>query len=355
MMNLFNLVWHFLLILIHIIILPIPVLLILILPIPVLPILIPFILIILICSLYMKKLSLALCYMEYRQKNNSSQGSSNLTWSTISTLTSLEKIKPFLLGLVLIVSFILWHCSYILLIDKLIQLICELISKVHNCLLNSNLNHLKTLWKFLKSFWTLINAPFSLLLSASVLLYFQSKRNRIKKIILEDNEKHLKDVVILNKDLLYWLNDNLFEISETIDQMITFKGEIDSLKAKAVGKDKEIEVNKLNTILTELFTDPNLTVTDSYFASNKNIFNMYNTLKQLKKSKTLQDYFTEEGIKALKDNTILSRDTILDLIESYYYLFLGWKTLPKVLYTPQKMESVNAFLDVFIKKIDKFL
>ena len=117
MMNLFNLVWHFLLILIHIIILPIPVLLILILPIPVLPILIPFILIILICSLYMKKLSLALCYMEYRQKNNSSQGSSNLTWSTISTLTSLEKIKPFLLGLVLIVSFILWHCSYILLID----------------------------------------------------------------------------------------------------------------------------------------------------------------------------------------------------------------------------------------------
>lgn len=138
--------------------------------------------------------------------------------------------------------------------------------------------------------------------------------------------------------------------------MITFKGEIDSLKAKAVRKEncKEIEVNKLNTILTELFTDPNLTVTDSYFASNKNIFNMYNTLKQLKKGKTLQDYFTEEGIKALKDNTILSRDTILDLIESYYYLFLGMKALKKVLYTPQKMETINNFLESFIKKIDKF-
>ena len=219
------------------------------------------------------------------------------------------------------------------------------------------MNYLKSFWKFLKSHWTLIKVSFSLLLPASVFLYLQSKKNRIKKIILKKNEKHLKDVVILNKDLLYWLKDNLLEISETIDQIITFNGEIGSLKAKSVGRQnrKKIEVNKLNAILTELFAEPNLTVTDSYFASNKNIFNMYNTLKQLKKGKTLQDYFTEEGIKALKDNTILSRDTILDLIESYYYLFLGWKTLPKVLYTPQKMESVNAFLDFFIKKIDKFL
>lgn len=192
MMNLFNLIWNFI------------------------PILVPSILIILICILYMNKFSLALCYMKCRQK------------STSSTISNLTRIKPLLLGLVLIVSFILWHCSYILLIDKLIQLICELISKVHNCLLNSNLNHLKTLWKFLKSFWTLINAPFSLLLSASVLLYFQSKRNRIKKIILEDNEMHLKDVVILNKDLLYWLKDNLLKISEQIDQIITYKGDIKS-------------------------------------------------------------------------------------------------------------------------------
>lgn len=319
MMNLFNLIWNFI------------------------PILVPSILIILICILYMNKFSLALCYMKCRQK------------STSSTISNLTRIKPLLLGLVLIVSFILWHCSYILLIDKLIQLICELISKVHNCLLNSNLNHLKTLWKFLKSFWTLINAPFSLLLSASVLLYFQSKRNRIKKIILEDNEMHLKDVVILNKDLLYWLKDNLLKISEQIDQIITYKGDIKSLKAKAVGKDKEIEVNKLNTILTELFTDPNLTVTYSYFASNKNIFNMYNALKQLKEGNTLQKYFTEEGINAQEDNTILSRDTILDLIKSYYYLFLGWKALPKVLYTPQKMESINILLEDFTKKINKFL
>lgn len=330
MMNLFNLVWIFILIL---------VLLILVLPIPVLLILIPSILIILICILYMKKLSLALCYMEHQQKS---------TWSTISKLTCLEMITLLLLGLVLIVSFILWHCSYILLKDKLIQLICELISKVHNCLLNSNLNHLKTLWKFLKSFGTLINAPFSLLLSASVLLHLQSKRNRIKKIILEDNEKHLKDVVILNKDLLYWLNDNLFEISKQIDQIITYKGEIKSLKAKAVGKDKEIEVNKLNTILTELFTDPNLTVTYSYFASNKNIFNMYNTLKQLKEGNTLQKYFTEEGINAQIDD--INRDTMLDLIKSYYYLFSGWKALLKYLFTSQKMETINNFLESFIKK-----
>lgn len=296
----------------------------------------------------MNKFSLALCYMKCRQKS---------TWSTISKLTFLERKKPFLLGLVLIVSFFFWHSPYILLKDKLIQLICELISKVHNFPLNSNLNYLKSFWKFLKSHWTLIKVSFSLLLPASVFLYLQSKKNRIKKIILKKNEKHLKDVVILNKDLLYWLKDNLLEISETIDQIITFNGEIGSLKAKSVGRQnrKKIEVNKLNAILTELFAEPNLTVTDSYFASNKNIFNMYNTLKQLKKGKTLQDYFTEEGIKALKDNTILSRDTILDLIESYYYLFLGWKTLPKVLYTPQKMESVNAFLDFFIKKIDKFL
>lgn len=324
MMNLFNLIWNFI------------------------PILVPSILIILICILYMNKFSLALCYMKCRQKS---------TWSTISKLTFLERKKPFLLGLVLIVSFFFWHSPYILLKDKLIQLICELISKVHNFPLNSNLNYLKSFWKFLKSHWTLIKVSFSLLLPASVFLYLQSKKNRIKKIILKKNEKHLKDVVILNKDLLYWLKDNLLEISETIDQIITFNGEIGSLKAKSVGRQnrKKIEVNKLNAILTELFAEPNLTVTDSYFASNKNIFNMYNTLKQLKKGKTLQDYFTEEGIKALKDNTILSRDTILDLIESYYYLFLGWKTLPKVLYTPQKMESVNAFLDFFIKKIDKFL
>lgn len=81
---------------------------------------------------------------------------------------------------------------------------------------------------------------------------------------------------------------------------------------------------------------------------------MYNTLKQLKKDNTLQKYFTEEGINALKDNTILSRDTILDLIKSYYYLFLGWKALPKFLYTPQKMETIINFLESFIKKIDKF-
>ena len=349
MMNLFNLVWNFLLILIF----PIPVLLILVLPILVLPILIPFILIILICILYMNKFSLALCYMKCRQKNNSSQGSSNLTGSTISKLTFLERIKPFLLGLVLIVSFI----SYILLIDKPIQPIYKLIIKAYNFLLNSinsNLNHLKTLWKFLKSLWTLINAPFSLLLSASVLLHLQSKRNRIKKIILEDNEKHLKDVVILNKDLLYWLHDNLLEISETIDQIIAFNGVIESLKVKPVGMQnrKEIEVNKLNAILTELFAEPNLTVADSYFAGNKNIFNMYNTLKQLKKDNTLQKYFTAEGINAQIDD--INRDTILDLIKSYYYLFLGWKALAKFLYTPQKVETINNFLESFIKKIDKF-
>lgn len=320
MMNLFNLICNFI------------------------PILVPFILIILICILYMNKFSLALCYMKCRQKS---------TWSTISKLT---RIKPLLLGLVLIVSFFCWHSSYILLKDKLIQIICELISKVHNCLLNSHLNHLESLWKLLRSLWTLIKVPLPFLLSASVLLYLQSKKNRIKKIILEKNEKHLKDVVTLNKDLLYWLKDNLLEISETIDQMITFNGKIKSLKVKPVGRQnrKEIEVNKLNAILTELFAEPNLTVTDSYFAGNKNIFNMYNTLKQLKKDNTLQKYFTEEGINALKDNTILSRDTILDLIKSYYYLFLGWKALPKFLYTPQKMETIINFLESFIKKIDKF-
>ena len=196
MMNLFNLICNFI------------------------PILVPFILIILICILYMNKFSLALCYMKCRQKS---------TWSTISKLT---RIKPLLLGLVLIVSFFCWHSSYILLKDKLIQIICELISKVHNCLLNSHLNHLESLWKLLRSLWTLIKVPLSLLLSASVLLYLQSKKNRIKKIILEKNEKHLKDVVTLNKDLLYWLKDNLLEISETIDQMITFNGKIKSLKVK---------------------------------------------------------------------------------------------------------------------------
>ena len=294
----------------------------------------------------MNKFSLALCYMKCRQKS---------TWSTISKLTFLERIKPFLLGLVLIVSIFCWNSTLILLKDKLIQLICELISKVHNCLLNSNLNHLESLWKLLRSLWTLIKVPFSLLLSASVLLYLQSKKNRIKKIILEKNEKHLKDVVTLNKDLLYWLNDNLLEISETIDQMITFNGKIKSLKVKPVGRQnrKEIEVNKLNAILTELFAEPNLTVTDSYFAGNKNIFNMYNSLKQLKKGNTLQKYFTAEGINAQIDD--INRDTILDLIKSYYYLFLGWKALLKFLYTPQKMETINNFLESFIKKIDKFL
>lgn len=82
---------------------------------------------------------------------------------------------------------------------------------------------------------------------------------------------------------------------------------------------------------------------------------MYNALKQLKEGNTLQKYFTEEGINAQEDNTILSRDTILDLIKSYYYLFLGWKALPKVLYTPQKMESINILLEDFTKKINKFL
>lgn len=322
MMNLFNLICNFI------------------------PILVPFILIILICILYMNKFSLALCYMKCRQKS---------TWSTISKISILERIKPFLLGLVLIVSIFCWNSTLILLKDKLIQLICELISKVHNCLLNSNLNHLESLWKLLRSLWTLIKVLFSLLLSASVLLYLQSKKNRIKKIILEKNEKHLKDVVTLNKDLLYWLNDNLLEISETIDQMITFNGKIKSLKVKPVGRQnrKEIEVNKLNAILTELFAEPNLTVTDSYFAGNKNIFNMYNSLKQLKKGNTLQKYFTAEGINAQIDD--INRDTILDLIKSYYYLFLGWKALPKFLYTPQKMETINNFLESFIKIIDKFL
>ena len=320
-MNLFNLIWKFI------------------------SILIPFIVIILI-YIFMKKLSLALCYMEHRQKS---------TWSTISKLTFLELIiKSPIFVLVLIVSIFYWNSTHILLKDKFIQLICELISKVHNCLLNSHLNHLESLWKFLRSLWTLINAPFALLLSAIVLLHLQSKRNRIKKIILEYNEKHLKDVVILNKDLLSWLKDNLLEISKTIDQIIESKGQIKLLKVKQVGNPnrKEIEVNKLNAILTELFAEPNLTVTYSYFSGNKNIFNMYNTLKQLKEGNTLQKYFTEEGINAQIDD--INRDTILDLIKLYYYLFLGWKALPKFLYTPQKVETINNFLESFIKKIDKF-